>query len=313
MSAGTEQRAPQDYGKVGVLMGGWSAEREVSLMSGEQVLKALLDAGVKAQAVDADRDLAGWLQKTAFDRFFNILHGRGGEDGEIQGVLEVSGIPYTGSGVLASALSMNKLKAKQVCSACGIDTPAWMVVASLQACRDAAESLGLPMVLKPVLEGSSIGISIVRKADQLESAFNAAAKYGPVFAEEFIDGVEVTAAILGRQALPLVSMSTDREFYDYHAKYFDDETRYLCPAGLPEDQEMQIRAIALNAFDALDAHGWGRVDFMIDKNGTARFIELNSVPGMTTHSLVPMAARQQGIDFKSLCLRILDSSFGERK
>ena len=299
------------YGKVAVVMGGWSAEREISLMSGQQVLQALQSSGVNAHAVDADRNVISTLKEGGFERVFNILHGRGGEDGEIQGALQLAGIPYTGSGVLGSALAMNKLKSKEVCQTRSIPTPRWFEVTSLEQCQKAADQFGLPLVLKPVLEGSSIGVSIVRQEADLENAWLEAEKYGTVMVEEFIDGIEVTAGILGGEALPLVSMSTDREFYDYHAKYFDDDTQYLCPCGLKPELEREIQLIALQVFEALSGFGWGRADFMLSHDNKPYFIELNTCPGMTTHSLVPMAAKQVGIDFESLCLTILDGSFGE--
>ena len=302
-------RESSEYGKVAVLMGGWSSEREVSLMSGEQVLKALQSAGVDAHGVDADRNLSAVLKEGGFERVFNILHGQGGEDGSVQGLLDVLGLPYTGSGVLASALAMDKLRAKGVIRARGIATPAYAQVKTLSDCAEFAAEFGFPVVIKPISEGSSIGVSIVRDSEELESAWQLAAGLGAVLAEQFINGIEVTAAVLGDKALPLVSMSTDRSFYDYQAKYFDDDTRYLCPCGLPTDKEDEIRAIALDVFEALGARGWGRSDFMLDEIGTPYFIELNTIPGMTTHSLVPMAAQQCGIDFKTLCLSILESSF----
>jgi D-alanine-D-alanine ligase len=301
------------YGKVAVLMGGWSAEREVSLMSGAQVLSALQQSGVDAHAIDVDRDVIARLQAEGFDRVFNVLHGRGGEDGEIQGALQLAGIAYTGSGIMASSLAMDKLKSKEVCHARGILTPQWRVVESYEACRAAAEAFGFPIVVKPVSEGSSIGVSIVRESADLAKAWEAAALHGQVLAEQFIAGMEVTAAVLEGEALPLVSMSTDRDFYDYEAKYFDDDTVYRCPCGLAEELEQEIRAVALTVFNALNVTGWGRVDFMLDADHHAHFIEINTIPGMTTHSLVPMAAAQAGIDFNALCLRILDSSLGVNK
>lgn len=302
-------KTPKDYGKVAVLMGGWSSEREVSLMSGEQVLAALKRAGVDAHKVDAGRDLANVLVEGDYDCVFNILHGQGGEDGKVQGLLEVLGLPYTGSGVLASALAMDKLRAKGVVSAKGIATPAYAEVKSLEECKDFASRYGFPVVIKPISEGSSIGVSIVRDADALSEAWALASGMGAVLAEQFIKGMEVTAAVLGQTPLPLVSMSTERSFYDYEAKYFDDDTHYQCPCGLSEEDENQIRKLALEVFNALGARGWGRSDFMVDEAGTPFFIELNTIPGMTTHSLVPMAAQQHGIDFETLCLSILESAF----
>ncbi len=313
MNDSISRQMQNKYGKVGVLMGGWSAEREISLMSGEQVLNALISGGVDAHAIDVDRDVIDRIKNGQFDRVFNILHGRGGEDGEIQGALELNRIPYTGSGVLGSALAINKLKAKEVCHACDIRTPAWKRVDSYKDCLAVAAELNFPLVLKPIFEGSSIGVSIVRQESDLDAAFLEASRFGPVLAEQFIDGMELTVSVLGQEALPVISMSTDREFYDYHAKYFDDDTRYQCPSGLPPDKEKEIQSIALEAFEVLAASGWGRVDFMMDAGGLVYFIELNTLPGMTTHSLVPMAARQMGMDFQSLCLKILDSSLEDSK
>jgi D-alanine-D-alanine ligase len=302
-----------DYGKVAVLMGGWSAEREVSLMSVKQVFKALLESGVDAHPIDVDRDLISTLAKNKFDRAFIVLHGRGGEDGQVQGALQFAQLPYTGSGILSSSLAMNKQKSKEICKAGGFNTPHWKMAISWQACESAAKVLGYPLVVKPILEGSSIGVAIVHSEASLKQAWTEAARYGEVMVEQFIDGQEVTVSILNGKALPLVSMSTDREFYDYKAKYLDDNTQYQCPCGLPDNIEIQVRGLALGIFSILGAHGWGRVDFILDKDNKPYFIELNTVPGMTNHSLVPMAAAQIGIDFKTLCIKVLDSSFGERK
>ncbi len=301
------------YGKVAVLMGGWSAEREVSLMSGVECFNALKNAGVDAYQVDADRTVIEVLKAENFDRVFNILHGRGGEDGEIQGVLQMNQIPYSGSGLLASALAHDKLRSKLVCAACGVVTPAWKPVESFDDCLAAVEEIGLPLVIKPSLEGSSIGVSIVVEHNQLKEAWKCASKYGVVLAEKFIEGVEITVGILGDNALPVISMSTAEGFYDYQAKYFSEDTRYDCPSVLESNVESKAQQVALEVFRILGGQGWGRVDFMVDANNIPYFIELNSVPGMTTHSLIPMAAHEAGIEFEQLCLRILDSSFGERK
>lgn len=301
------------YGKVAVLMGGWSAEREVSLMSGVECYNALKASGVNVHQVDVDRNVIEVIKSGAFDRVFNMLHGRGGEDGEIQGALQMNQIPYTGSGVLGSALAHDKVRSKQVCVANGVDTPAWQLVSSFDECVGAVNELGLPLVIKPSVEGSSIGVTIVTDKNQLPEAWEIASQYGVVLAEKFIQGVEVTVAILGEAALPVVSMSTKEGFYDYHAKYFSEDTRYDCPSVLGNSVEKTVQRIALDAFNYLGGQGWGRVDFMVDANNVPYFIELNSVPGMTTHSLVPMAAREMGLNFEQLCLKILDSSFGERK
>lgn len=308
-----QQRIKEHYGKVAVVMGGWSAEREVSLMSGGEVLLALQHEGVDAYKVDADRDVVNRLIEEKYDRVFLILHGTGGEDGQIQGALQMHQIPYSGSGVLGSALAMDKYKSKQVCAQVGIKTPEYCIVESFAQCKVGVNQIGFPVVLKPVFEGSSIGVSIVNSAEELEDAFYQAAEFGPVMAEAFMSGIEVTAGILNHEVLPLISMSTERQFYDYQAKYFDDDTSYSCPSGLSQTAEIKIKAAALKAFDVLGASGWGRVDFMLDSFDEAHFIELNTAPGMTKHSLVPMAARHQNISFEKLCLSILDSSFKVRK
>jgi len=284
------------FGKVAVVMGGWSAEREVSLMSGACVLEALVAAGVDAHSVDADANLIAELTAREFDRAFLILHGRGGEDGHVQGALELAGIPYTGSGVMASALSMDKHRAKLLVAAAGIPTPKAECVSSLAAAIDAVESIGLPVVIKPTLEAN------------IESAFDEAAKHGPVLVEQMMTGMEVTAAVVCGQALPLVSMSAESEFYDYHAKYFADNTRYDCPPQLDDETQRQIQSYALAVFRALGCRHWGRVDFMLDQNGVPHFIECNTAPGMTTHSLVPMAANASDLSFSDLVVSILSET-----
>ncbi len=296
---------PERFGKVAVVMGGWSAEREVSLMSGQQVFDSLTSAGVDAHAVDAGRDIAAILNDGRFDRAFLILHGRGGEDGIVQGALELAGIPYTGSGVLASALCMDKWRAKGLVSLQGVVTPIAREVFTLEQAEQAASDIGYPLVVKPTNEGSSIGVSMVNQASQLSEAFNAARRYGPVLVEQRMTGIEVTAGIIGDVALPLVSMKGANEFYDYKAKYIADDTVYECPVTLPNDMVATIQEMALTAFAALDCRGWGRVDFMLDAKGQPNFIECNTAPGMTSHSLVPIAAREAGLDFPSLCLHIL--------
>jgi len=277
------------FGRVAVVMGGWSAEREVSLRSGQQILQALRNRGVDAHAVDADRHLISVLQQGAYDRVFLILHGRGGEDGTVQGALELAGIPYTGSGVLGSALGMDKLRAKQACIAAGIPTPDWRIVTTVEEARTAAQDLGFPVIVKPVHEGSSIGVSKAME-NEVVDAFENAQKFGLVIMEKFIAGREVTAAVVGSEALPLVSMSTPRLFYDYQAKYHDDTTVYECPSPIADELRIEIQSLALRAFTAIGASGWGRVDFILDSEQRPYFIELNTLPGMTDHSLVPMAA-----------------------
>lgn len=303
----------RNFGKVAVLMGGPSAEREVSLKSGNAVLTALKRRHVDAHGMDADKSTLRLLEDGNFERVFIALHGRWGEDGVIQGALEVLNIPYTGSGVLGSALGMDKLRSKYLWSAAGIPTPEYVVIESGADLNKVAANLGLPVFVKPVREGSSLGISKAKTEKELKAAWEMAAKYDDkVMAERFIDGAELTCGILGDEALPLIRIETEREFYDYEAKYILDSTRYLCPCGLPADQERDIRQLALRAFEALDCSGWGRVDFMLDKSGHVYALEVNTVPGMTDHSLVPKAAKQSGLNFDELVLRILESSFNDR-
>lgn len=295
---------PEQFGRVAVLMGGWSAEREVSLNSGRQVLEALKSAGVNAFAVDVERHELGNALVGRCDRVFNILHGTWGEDGRIQGMLDMLGITYTGSGVLASALTMDKHRTKSLCHQFGIPTPSWQVVNNYDACRQAAEDIGFPVVVKPVSEGSSIGVSIVHN-NELESAWSSAARYGDVLVEQFVAGGEITATILDGEALPLIKISTPRGFYDYDAKYLEDSTVYECPCGLAPERERAIQAAALKAFELLQCRHWGRVDFLLDDEGNHYLLEANTVPGMTDHSLVPMAAGACDIDFQQLVLKIL--------
>ncbi len=298
---------PSLFGRVAVLMGGWSAEREISLRSGQAVFEALRRQGIDAVAVDVRRpQVVDALQTGGFDRAFNILHGPGGEDGVIQGVLETLEIPCTGSGVLASALAMDKLRCKQLLEGCGIPTPPWMVLEADTAPGLVEATLGLPVMVKPALEGSSIGMSKVTEAEQLAAAWETAAAHGgEVLAERWIGGREYTVAILGREALPVIALETPREFYDYAAKYEADDTRYLCPCGLDPEAERRLQRLALAAFEAVGAEGWGRVDILTEADGTPYVIELNTVPGMTDHSLVPMAAQAAGIGFDELVVRIL--------
>ena len=303
----------RDFGKVAVLMGGPSAEREVSLKSGNAVLAALKRQGIDAHGIDADKSTLRLLEDGRFDRAFIALHGRWGEDGVIQGALEVLGIPYTGSGVLGSALGMDKMKTKFLWTAAGIPTPEYAVLETATDLGKVASRLGLPVFVKPAREGSSLGVSKAKSVAELKVAREAAAKFDDqVIAERFIDGAEITCGILGDRALPLIKIETDREFYDYEAKYLLDTTRYLCPCGLPADQEREIQQLARRAFATLGCSGWGRVDFMLDKSGGAYVLEVNTVPGMTDHSLVPKAARQAGIDFDELVVRILETADVER-
>ena len=295
------------FGKVAVLLGGRSAEREVSLRSGTMVLNALRSRGVDAHPFDPqERDLAALIAEK-FDRVFIMLHGRYGEDGTIQGALELLGIPYTGSGVLASALAMDKWRSKLVWQAAGTPTPRYELLDAHSDLKAVAARLSLPLMIKPANEGSSIGMSKVRAASALEEAYTLAANYDAVvLAEQFIEGVELTAGVLGGQALPLIRLETPREFYDYAAKYEASDTRYIIPCGLAAEAERAIQAQVLAAFGALGCRGWGRVDLMLDAAGKPWFIEVNTSPGMTDHSLVPMAARHAGLAFEDLVLRILE-------
>lgn len=300
----------QRYGKVAVLMGGNSAERGISLISGAAVLQALQSAGVDAHAVDpAECNLQAVLVNEGYARVFIALHGRGGEDGVIQGMLETLGMPYTGSGVLGSALGMDKLRTKQVWQSAGIATPAFTVFSSMAAVHAAKDSLQYPVIMKPSHEGSSIGISKVDTADDLPAAWELAARYDDaVFTEQWIEGVEYTAGILGDEVLPLIRLETPNTFYDYEAKYETDTTSYLIPCGLDAAVESQLQSLSLAAYQAVGASGWGRVDFMLDASGQPWFIEVNTVPGLTDHSLVPMAAQAAGLEFSQLVCRILDTS-----
>jgi D-alanine-D-alanine ligase len=297
------------FGKVAVLLGGKSAEREVSLKSGTMVLNALRSRGVDAHGFDpAERGIEALIGER-FERAFIALHGRFGEDGTVQGVLEWLGIPYTGSGVLASALAMDKLRTKRVWQSEKLPTPAYERLTKDTNFRIAARTLGLPIMVKPASEGSSIGMSKVRKADKLEEAYRLAAKYDRiVIAEKFVEGIELTAAILGEQALPLIKLETPRDFYDYEAKYLANDTRYIVPSGLPEKKEREIQALCLKAFTALGCSGWGRVDLMLGRSGRPYLLEVNTSPGMTDHSLVPMAARAVGMSYEDLCLKILEAA-----
>ena len=297
------------FEKVAVLMGGWSAEREVSLKSGQAVLDALLAQGVNAFGVDVDRNICNKLQDEKYSHVFNVLHGRGGEDGVIQGVLNVLEIPYTGTGVLGSALSMDKLRSKQLWKGVGLPTPDYVVLETEQDCLRAIDKLGLPLMIKPVLEGSSIGISKVKEDAEMLPAWKKAVECGgTIIAEKFVEGEEYTVAVLDDQVLPMIRLQTDNEFYDYQAKYVSNDTKYICPCGLDKSVEAELSIIMKDAFNAVRAHGWGRVDFMLDKDKQPWLIEVNTVPGMTDHSLVPMAAKQAGLSFENLVLKILQGA-----
>jgi D-alanine-D-alanine ligase len=296
-----------NFGKVAVLMGGKSAEREVSLKSGSMVLAALRKKGVDAHPFDPkERDLQDLL-KERFARVFIALHGRFGEDGTVQGVLEWLGIPYTGSGVLASALAMDKVRTKRLWAAEGLPTAPYEVLTQDSELRGVARRLGVPLFVKPASEGSSVGMTKVKKAAELEEAFALAVNYDPVvLAEKFIDGAELTVAIVGERVLPIIRIETPREFYDYEAKYIANDTRYLIPCGVTEKKEKELQALSLRAFRALGCRGWGRVDLMLDKRGKPFLLEVNTSPGMTDHSLVPMAARAVGISYDELCVKVLE-------
>jgi D-alanine-D-alanine ligase len=298
-----------NFGKVAVLLGGKSAEREVSLKSGGMALQALRSRGVNAFPFDPGERGLDALIDERFDRAFIALHGRFGEDGTIQGILEWLGIAYTGSGVLASALAMDKLRTKRLWAAEKLPTPGYEVLGETTNFRITARRLGVPLMVKPASEGSSIGMSKVRAAAKLEEAYALAAKYDPVvIAEEFIDGIELTGAILGEQALPLIKLETPRDFYDYEAKYIADDTRYIVPCGLPAKKERELQELCLAAFRALGCRGWGRVDLMLNRRGKPYLLEVNTSPGMTDHSLVPMAARAIGMSYEELCVKILEGA-----
>ena len=295
------------FGKVAVLMGGHSAEREISLLSGGGVLKALRAKGVDAHAFDpAERDLCD-LRREGYARCFIALHGRGGEDGTVQGALEFLGIPYTGSGVLGSAIAMDKWRTKMIWLANGIPTPRYRILRAADDWGAVAKELGLPLIVKPASEGSTLGLTKVTDAAQLPAAYELAArKFNDIaLAEQFVDGPEYTASVLDDAALPLIRIEAPKGNYDYQNKYFTDETKYHCPCGLPAAQEKALQAKTLEAFRLLGCRGWGRADLMLDAAGKPWFLEVNTSPGMTGHSLVPMAARAVGIGYEDLCLRIL--------
>lgn len=300
---------PRRFGRVAVLMGGTSSEREVSLNSGTNVLDALRARGVDAVAVDGIPALLEGLQRGAWDRVFNVLHGNkgGGEDGVVQGLLEAYAIPVTGSTVLGTALAMDKIRSKQIWLALGLPTPRYARLAPGDDVRAAAQQLGLPVIVKPACEGSSVGITRVFALDDLDPALALAARYpGELLMEQLIVGDEYTVGILGDSALPSIRIVPAGAYYDYHAKYVAEDTRYLCPGLDDAAAEAQIRALALHAFQALGCSGWGRVDVMRDGVGNNWLLEVNTAPGMTSHSLVPKAAQAIGIDFDTLCWRVLE-------
>ncbi|MEW6119287.1 MAG: D-alanine--D-alanine ligase [Pseudomonadota bacterium] len=299
------------FGKVAVMLGGASAERSVSLNSGNAVLAALMRQGIDVHPFDPATRSLGDLISGEFDRVFIALHGRYGEDGCMQGALELLHLPYTGSGVMASALGMDKWRTKLLWRAAGLPTADWAILSADSDFAAVEQQLGLPIFVKPAREGSSIGMSKVTEPGTLRAAFETAAEHDSlVLAEKFIDGPEFTAGILGDAALPLIRLEPAREkaFYDFEAKYLRNDTQYHCPAGLPDDKEQALRRLALDAFRLLGGRGWGRVDLMLDRFGNPYLLEANTSPGMTDHSLVPMAARAAGKDFDALCLAILEQT-----
>jgi D-alanine-D-alanine ligase len=301
---------PREFGKVAVLFGGDSTEREISLLSGNAVLAALSRKKVDAHAFDPRDKPLTLLLEERFERVFIALHGPGGEDGTLQGALEYLGVPYTGSGVMGSAIGMDKLRTKRLAQASGVATSPFVVLTGPQDFDHAVEKLGLPMIVKPATQGSSVGMSKVTKAADLPAAYAAAAKTDRiVFAESWIVGGEYTVSLLQGRALPSIRIETPRSFYDYEAKYFRDDTKYHCPSGLSAPAEQHLANLALATFDAAGAEGWGRVDFMMDAAGRPLLLEFNTIPGMTDHSLVPMAARAAGMDFDQLVWRVLETSF----
>jgi D-alanine-D-alanine ligase len=310
-SAMRRAASAREFGKTAVLLGGDSSEREISLLSGNAVLAALQRRGVDAHGFDPlDRPIQALLSE-GFERALIALHGPGGEDGTMQGALEWIGVPYTGSGVLASALTMDKLKTKRVVVGAGYAAPEYAVLSSAADLESAVQRVGLPMMVKPASQGSSVGMTKVKAAAQLAGAYAAAQAIDPVvFAERFVSGDEYTVSILQGNPLPSIRILPATEFYDYDAKYFRDDTQYFCPSGLNAKEEAELQAAALAAFRVTDCSGWGRVDFMRDRaSNKFYFIEINTTPGMTSHSLVPMAARQAGLDFEELVWRVLETSF----
>lgn len=304
---------PKAFGRVAVLFGGKSAEREVSLKSGNAVLSALQAAGVDAFGIDVGDDFLARLNSEKIDRAFIVLHGRGGEDGSMQGLLECAGIPYTGSGILASALAMDKLRTKQVWHSLGLPTPRHAVLTSQADCQAAAVELGFPLIVKPAHEGSSIGMAKVESVEALIAAWQDAARYdSQVLVEQWIAGPEFTIAVLRGEVLPPIGLGTPHTFYDYDAKYLADDTQYRIPCGLSAEKEAELKELTARACEAVGTQGWARADVMQDASGQFWLLEVNTVPGMTDHSLVPMAARAAGLDFQQLVLAILADSVEAR-
>lgn len=306
-------RSPQSFGKVAVLFGGRSAERAVSIESGTACLEALRRKGVDAHPIDPNEELAAKLSTGGFDRAFIMLHGTEGEDGVMQGLLQMMDIPFTGSGVAASALSMNKSRSKLIFHALDIPTPTFGVAQHINQAKDLAQKIGLPLSVKPVNEGSSLGVTRVDSMSQLKNAFMRAARYGEVMIERWIEGDDYFVSILGDDVLPPVQVRTSNSFYDYNAKYESDKTQYLCPAPLSSKEDEQLKEISYQAFKALGCQGWGRVDIMRDKQGQFWVLEVNTVPGMTSHSLVPLSAKAQGMSFDDLVMAILATSLADNQ
>ena len=303
----------QKAGRVGVLMGGTSSERDISLQSGRQITKGLRSAGIDALPIDWQGDVDTLQIKKNFDRYFIALHGRGGEDGKIQAVLDLYGIPYTGSGALACSLAMDKPRSKLLWQGANLSTPPFEIVNRSTDFSDLVRGLGLPLFVKPAREGSSLGITKVCSLEECEHAVETALTYDEiVLAEKFVMGAEYTASILEGSVLPLIRLEAEGEFYDYHAKYVSDDTRYVCPCGLSEEKETELMEFALRAFNVIGGTSWGRVDFICDQSGLPWLIEANMVPGMTSHSLVPMAAKEAGLGFSDLVVAILGSTIYER-
>jgi len=304
----------KEFGRVALLLGGTSSEREISLKSGNACLAALLKRGVDAHPFDPKEKPLAELVTRKFDRVFIALHGPGGEDGTLQGALEFLGLPYTGSGVMGSAIGMDKLRTKRLAQAVGIPTTDYMVLRSPADLDTCLERLGLPLIVKPATQGSSVGMTKVEKAEQLLGAYQAAALLEPaVFAEPWITGGEYTVAVLQGRSLPSIRIETPATFYDYQAKYFRNDTKYFCPSGLSTEAEKHLASLATATFEAVGAEGWGRADFMMDKTGRPYLLEINTVPGMTDHSLVPMAARALDISFEQLVWQVLETSFARTR
>jgi len=302
-------RSMAQFGKLGLLYGGLSSEREISLMSGNEVLRALRNLGADVTAIDVQDNLVEQLSKHRIERAFIVLHGPGGEDGTVQGALQYLGIPYTGSGVMASALAMDKLRCKQLWRGMGLPTADFVVLQENSDWHGALEALGGSAVVKPATEGSSMGMSIAQSAEQLQQAWQLASEFDSrVLAESKLEGEEYTVAVLGQRPLSSIRIQADSAFYDYQAKYFSDNTQYFCPSGLSDQRERELADLAMEVFRSLDCRGWGRVDVMTDSQGDFQILEVNTVPGMTSHSLVPMAARAEGISFENLVQTILEES-----